>query len=44
MRLIDMPGARILNTVTMKLTAPTVVEMPTKATPRPQKSRLSAGE
>ena len=40
MRLIDMPGARILNVVTMKLIAPAVVEMPTNTTPRPQKSRL----
>ena len=37
------PGARILNTVTMKFTAPTVVEMPTKITPSPQKSMLSPG-
>ena len=32
------PGARHLKVVTMKFTAPTVVEMPTKMTPRPQKS------
>ncbi len=32
-RLIDMPGARRRNTVTMKLTAPTVVEMPRKIIP-----------
>ena len=43
MRLSVMPGARILKIVTMKLTAPTVVEMPTKTTPRPQKSMLMPG-
>ena len=37
-RLIVIPGARILKAVTMKLTAPTVVEMPTKTTASPQKS------
>ena len=44
MRLNVMPGARILKMVTMKLTAPTVVEMPTKTMPRPQKSMLMPGE
>ncbi len=44
MRLTVIPGARILNEVTRKFTAPTVVEMPTKITPRPQKSRLMPGE
>ena len=33
-RLIDMPGARILRMVTMKLMAPAVVEMATKTRPR----------
>ncbi len=37
------PGARILNVVTMKLTAPAVDEMPTKITPSPQKSRFTPG-
>ena len=32
-RLIDMPGARVRSKVTMKLTAPTVVEMPRKTMP-----------
>ena len=44
MRLSVMPGARSLKIVTMKLTAPTVVEMPTKITPRPQKSMLMPSE
>ena len=44
MRLSVMPGARSLNVVTMKLTAPTVDEMPTNSTPRPQKSRFTPGE
>ena len=43
-RLSVMPGARSLNVVTMKFTAPTVEEMPTKITPRPQKSRFTPGE
>src|SRR3954447_6006126 len=38
-----MPGARILNVVTMKLIAPTVVEMPTNTMPSPQKSMLMPG-
>ncbi len=33
-RLIDMPGARVRRNVTMKLAAPTVVEMPRKIMPR----------
>ena len=32
-RLIDMPGARVRRSVTMKLIAPTVVEMPSKIMP-----------
>jgi hypothetical protein len=44
MRFRLIPGARILNVVTMKFTAPTVVEMPTNTTPKPQKSRLIPGE
>src|SRR3954451_20943272 len=44
MRLSDIPGARILNVVTMKFTAPAVDDTPTKITPSPQKSRLSPGE
>ena len=40
MRFRVMPGARSLKMLTMKFTAPTVVEMPTKITPRPQKSML----
>ena len=44
MRLSVMPGARSLKIVTMKLIAPTVVEMPTNTTPRPQKSMLIPGE
>src|SRR5690349_9799433 len=39
-----MPGARIFNVVTTKFTAPTVVEMPTKTMPSPQKSMLMPGE
>ena len=31
-RLIDMPSARILNSVTTKFAAPTVVEMPSRMT------------
>ena len=38
-----MPGARSLKIVTMKLIAPTVVEMPTKITAMPQKSTFSPG-
>jgi hypothetical protein len=34
MRLIDIPGARIRIAVTMKLAAPTVVEIPRKTMPR----------
>ena len=34
MRLIDMPGARVLNAVTTKLAAPTVVEMPRNTMPK----------
>ncbi len=44
MRLNVMPGARNLKMVTMKLTAPTVVEMPTKMIDSPQKSMLMPGE
>ena len=44
MRLSVMPGARYLKIVTTKLMAPTVVEMPTNITPRPQKSTLRPGE
>ena len=33
-----------MNVVTMKFTAPTVVEIPTNTTPRPQKSMLMPGE
>src|SRR2546427_260424 len=44
MRFTVIPGPRILKAVTMKLTAPTVVEMPTNITPRPQKSRFTPGE
>ena len=44
MRFTVIPGHRILKAVTMKFTAPAVVEMPTKATPRPQKSRFMPGE
>ena len=44
MRLTVIPGARSLKVVTMKLTAPTVVEMPTNTIPRPQKSRLTPPE
>ena len=32
-RLIDMPGARVRISVTMKLTEPTVVEMPSRTMP-----------
>ncbi len=38
------PGARIFATVTTKLTAPTVVEIPTNTTASPQKSRFTPGE
>ena len=44
MRFRVMPGARSLKIVTMKLIAPTVVDMPTNTTPSPQKSMLSPGE
>ena len=44
MRLSVMPGVRSLKIVTMKLIAPTVVEMPTNTTPSPQKSMLIPGE
>ena len=43
-RFTVMPGLRILKAVTMKFTAPAVVEMPTKVTPRPQKSTFTQGE
>ena len=43
-RLSVMPGARSLKIVTMKLIAPTVVEMPTKITAKPQKSMLMPSE
>ena len=43
-REIDIPGARHLNVVTKKLTAPTVVEMPTNTTPTAQKSMPFPGE
>src|SRR5687768_16395032 len=44
MRLIVIPGARILKMVTMKLTAPTVVDSPVKITPRAQKSMFRPAE
>ena len=44
MRFNVIPGARSLKIVTMKLMAPTVVEMPTNTTPSPQKSVLMPGE
>ena len=43
-RCTDIPGARSLKMVTMKLIDPTVVDRPTKTTPRPQKSMLMPGE
>ena len=43
-RLKVIPGARNLKIVTMKLIAPTVVEMPTKTIASPQKSMLRPGE
>src|SRR5437867_8658330 len=43
-RFNDMPGARSLKIVTIKLIAPTVVDSPTKMMPRPQKSMLTPGE
>ncbi len=44
MRLSDMPGARSLKMVTMKLIDPTVVDRPVKTMPRPQKSMFRPGE
>ncbi len=43
-RLTVMPGARSLNVVTTKFTAPAVVAMPLKITARHQKSMLCPGE
>ena len=44
MRSIDMPGARSLAIVTMKLIAPAVVEIPRKTRPSVQKSIPVSGE
>src|SRR4051794_17302837 len=43
-RFTVIPGARILKAVTMKFTAPTVVEMPMNTTADAQKSMLMPGE
>ena len=43
-RFTDIPGARSLKIVTMKLIAPDVVEMPRKIKPNVQKSMLRPGE
>ena len=42
-RLIDMPGARVRSSVTMKLIEPTVVEMPSMTMPSAYRSMLIPG-